>query len=393
MDDIDRALHEQSSSHSESAVLGPHDELCGNRDLKQDTVSRLDTSDTSDTSDSSDSSDSSDTSESESERGEDEDLDDVEGVLDADDDGDDDGEIPHSKNELLEFEIPVVPADFKITEATPLELIGTVKSVVDKTVVVESIHSGRYRVLDEGAIFVVEKNDGKSVLGLLFETFGPIDHPFYVVRFNSEEEIAEFRPLIGANVHEVVSTAHYVLTEELKSKGTDASNFNDEEVPLEEQEFSDDEEEMMFKKSKQKKKSKPKQQQQHPQQQQRRPNAIVKIDPSKPRPRKSTWELPEDAKRYSSRHQRLSASDVTNEQAAVFQHLQMQQFQQFQMQMQFQQQMQNQYFFGNMNANYGDANVNGMYNNSNTNNNNANTENEENTGNGANRKPYEGPPY
>lgn len=162
-------------------------------------------------------------------------------------------EIPRTKNELDEA-IPVLPEGFTMTEETRIEPIGAILSVGDRSVVIKTETSGEYRILAEGTIFCLED---RTVLGPLFETFGPVEHPLYVVKFATEEETNGLKDKIGQQVCYVVPSSNYVFTETLKSKGSDASNFHDEEVPLEEQEYSDDEQEALAKQSKKKRKRKP----------------------------------------------------------------------------------------------------------------------------------------
>lgn len=162
-------------------------------------------------------------------------------------------EIPRTKNEVDEA-IPALPEGFAMTEETRIEPIGAILSVGDRSVVIRAETSGEYRILAEGTVFCLQD---RTVLGPLFETFGPVEHPFYVVKFATEEETAGLKEQIGQQVCYVVPSSNYIFTETLKSKGSDASNFHDEEVPLEEQEFSDDEQEALAKQSKKKRKRKP----------------------------------------------------------------------------------------------------------------------------------------
>jgi len=80
------------------------------------------------------------------------------------------------------------------------------------------------------------------VIGRVSEIFGAVTAPFYSVRFASNEDIARLGLVPG--VFGYVATAHstFLAASALRSdKGTDASGADDEELPAEEQEFSDDE--------------------------------------------------------------------------------------------------------------------------------------------------------
>jgi hypothetical protein len=121
--------------------------------------------------------------------------------------------------------------------------------------------------LDEGTLLAL--GDGR-VFGCVEDVFGPIAAPLYLVRvltrvsFDSadmvnsglpesvaDERIEQPLPFLIADdvqpsvvLYAVKEAAKYILTEKLRAaypKGSDASNIWDEEIPLEEQEFSDDE--------------------------------------------------------------------------------------------------------------------------------------------------------
>ncbi|KAI8328784.1 Gar1/Naf1 RNA binding region-domain-containing protein [Chlamydoabsidia padenii] len=157
--------------------------------------------------------------------------------------------IPVSTNELTD--ITIERPEFVVTESTVVELVGTIFSVIDKTVVVQS-HTTPF-VLDMESLLVME--DGRTILGEVFETFGPVDRPFYSVRFNTVDEIPQ-NAVKGAKVSYVpgYERTRLVQVEKLKLiKGTDASNRYDEEAGDDEIEFSDDEQEMAYKQYKKKK--------------------------------------------------------------------------------------------------------------------------------------------
>eukprot|EP00069_Balaena_mysticetus_P000912 bmy_14903T0 len=93
-------------------------------------------------------------------------------------------------------------------------------------------------------------------LGMIFEIFGPVAHPFYVLRFNSSEHIENKGIKIKDTMYFAPSMkdfTQYIFTERLKQdRGSDASWKNDQEPPPEALDFSDDEKE---KEAKQRKKS------------------------------------------------------------------------------------------------------------------------------------------
>ena len=178
---------------------------------------------------------------------------------DIDEDGPTSTDPIRSKHEIVEEPIVEVPDDFEVTPDMRVSQIGTIQSVFENNIIIRASVSGEQRVLEEGAIFCLED---RKVLGILSEVFGPVRDPFYRVSFpTGKSDISELaKNNIGKNVYVVVSRAHWIDTFELKlSKGTDASNGFDEELPEDEQEFSDDEKEAQFKrmnKNQKKKKAK-----------------------------------------------------------------------------------------------------------------------------------------
>ncbi len=148
-------------------------------------------------------------------------------------------------NEKPEEIIP--KPDIKITEDMKIEELGIVEGVVENTVLIKAKVSGEYRVLESGSLLCLKD---RTVVGLVSELLGRVEQPFYAVRFTNDAEIKETGVSdIGNTVYFVESHSTFVFTQPLKSmKGTDASNFHDEEVGEDEMEFSDDEKEAEYKK-------------------------------------------------------------------------------------------------------------------------------------------------
>lgn len=177
---------------------------------------------------------------------------------DEDEFNEDETEGPiRSKNEIFDFKVPTLPEDYTIDNDTRIQFVGHISGVVEKNVMIKSATSAEDRVLNEGTIFCFED---RTPLGLMFEVFGRLQTPVYTVKFNTLEESTKWADRKGEKVFFVVPTAEYISTIMIrKLKGTDASNFNDEELAEEEQEFSDDEKEAAAKKSKKRKKKSTKQ--------------------------------------------------------------------------------------------------------------------------------------
>nr|XP_005486364.2 H/ACA ribonucleoprotein complex non-core subunit NAF1 [Zonotrichia albicollis] len=146
---------------------------------------------------------------------------------------------------------PVEDLSIVLPDNVELKLFGTVSSVIEQLVIIESL-KGLPPVNEESIIF---KEDRQAV-GKIFEVFGPVSHPFYVIRFNSSEHIKEK----GINVQDsmyfapsVEDFTQYIFAEKLKQeKGSDASWKNDQEPPPEVLDFSDDEQEREAKQKKKK---------------------------------------------------------------------------------------------------------------------------------------------
>lgn len=155
-------------------------------------------------------------------------------------------------NEQIDEPIPQLPEGFAISEKTAIEHVGTLQSVTNRTAVIKATVSGEFRVLGDDTIFCFED---KTIVGVLFETFGLVKMPFYSVRVSSDEEAAALKEKVGSPIYYVAGHANFLYTDRIKSiKGSDASNNYDEEVPEEEQEFSDDQAEMEVKSARKKKK-------------------------------------------------------------------------------------------------------------------------------------------
>lgn len=174
--------------------------------------------------------------------------------------GDNEGELEEedaitgpiiSKNELVE-EAYTLPNDYKVPENAPLEYVGDIIGLVEQSAIIKANTTGEFRVLKDKSVLCFED---KLVLGPLFEVFGRLQAPVYRVKFNTDEEFQSFKDKKGAKVFYVVPESQFVFTQSIKKlKGTDASNCHDEELPEEEQDFSDDEQELAAKQAKLRKK-------------------------------------------------------------------------------------------------------------------------------------------
>lgn len=144
-----------------------------------------------------------------------------------------------TKNELPEEVVP--KPDVVITPEMTITELGVIEHIVENTAVVKAITTGEYQVLDSGSVLCTED---RTVIAAVADLIGNVRQPRYTARFTNEEEIKSYGLEIGVKIFYPPSHAVYVFTQPLREqKGTDASNWHDEEAGDEEIEFSDDEKE------------------------------------------------------------------------------------------------------------------------------------------------------
>lgn len=176
---------------------------------------------------------------------------------DLDENMPDNTEIIKSKNEILNEPIPDIE-DIKniqidIKNQKYMKLGKVYKKIISlNKVIVESDISGNEYIIDTSkAVLFKIIDDSTRVIGLISEIFGPITKPYYTISFkpdnldifNDIEMRDDIFILIDDNF-KLIKTSNIKLL-----KGSDASNFNDEEVLDDKDiEFSDDEKEREWKK-------------------------------------------------------------------------------------------------------------------------------------------------
>ncbi|XP_060746004.1 H/ACA ribonucleoprotein complex non-core subunit NAF1 [Tachysurus vachellii] len=166
-----------------------------------------------------------------------------------------------TQDELLIEDLPAVEnLTIGLPEDTDMEPVGIISSIVDQLVIVESKRDTQ--PLNEDSILF---SKGRVSIGRVFEVFGPVCQPYYILRFNSLEDIQQRDLKIRDPVYfapKIKDFTEYIFVEKIKlAKGSDASWKNDQEPPPEALDFSDDEEERM---AKQKLKAQRRPQQQKP---------------------------------------------------------------------------------------------------------------------------------
>ena len=121
-------------------------------------------------------------------------------------------------------------------------VLFAILQILGPQVIVEGIE--KHNPLSDGSILWI--TESRAPLGFVDEIFGPVKHPYYIVRYNSEDEVPA-----GISTGTLVSfvpefASHVLNNKDLYKKGYDASGANDEELS-DEEEFSDDEKEAEYK--------------------------------------------------------------------------------------------------------------------------------------------------
>ncbi|KAI0098316.1 Gar1/Naf1 RNA binding region-domain-containing protein [Nemania sp. FL0031] len=162
----------------------------------------------------------------------------------SDDEGDGKGKgggsrLVRTKNELPEAIIP--RPDVEIKPEMEIAELGVIEHFVGNTAVIKANTTGEYQVLDTGSVLCLEN---RTVIAALADVIAAVREPRYTAGFTSEEEIKSFGLETGTKIFYPPALASLGLTQALRAnKGTDASNWHDEEVAEDEIEFSDDEKE------------------------------------------------------------------------------------------------------------------------------------------------------
>lgn len=165
----------------------------------------------------------------------------------ADGDLDDDEDVVvgpiKSKNEIQNLP-PVPPVDVCLAPHHKMLPVGVVMSTLGAQVIVEGVE--KHEPLNEGSVLWL--TESRKPLGLVDEIFGPVKNPYYVVRYNSENDVPAGIQGGTTLVSCVPEFAEHVLNnKDLYRKGYDASGAYDEEL-FDEVEFSDDEKEAEYRK-------------------------------------------------------------------------------------------------------------------------------------------------
>jgi H/ACA ribonucleoprotein complex non-core subunit NAF1 len=164
----------------------------------------------------------------------------------SDDEGDGKGKSGGHLRTTNEIDQEVMPIpDVTITPEMKIVFLGKIHAAIENNVLIEANTSGEYQVLESGSLLC---SDDRKPIGVVAETLGRVENPLYTMIFATASEVEEKGLVKGTDIFYVEDHSTFVFTQPLKGlKGSDASNFHDEEVAAEEMEFSDDEEEAEYK--------------------------------------------------------------------------------------------------------------------------------------------------
>uniref|UniRef100_A0A182MPR4 H/ACA ribonucleoprotein complex non-core subunit NAF1 n=1 Tax=Anopheles culicifacies TaxID=139723 RepID=A0A182MPR4_9DIPT len=153
--------------------------------------------------------------------------------------------------EILPHELPPIEELTITVPETECKPIGHIDSIVAQIVLVQSVAGVELLNLDT----VLFLDRGKRALGKIFDVIGQVNQPIYCVLFNSNQEILTKNITTGMEVFcapRTEYTSFIILSELMRTKGSDASWMHDNEIPAYMAEHSDDEEERAAKRNRKK---------------------------------------------------------------------------------------------------------------------------------------------
>jgi len=146
----------------------------------------------------------------------------------------DDEGAPRTEHEM-ELPPPESLEGLEVDATSPLEHVGVVWSAVDDCVVIKGQENAK--ALVEGVVLC---RDDRSPMGRVFEIFGPVAQPHYILRVGlsrGETVITKGDLAFVAKSQAAFVDAAYVSSK----RGCDASDLHDEELPEDQLDSSDDE--------------------------------------------------------------------------------------------------------------------------------------------------------
>ncbi|KAM0843666.1 hypothetical protein ACQ4PT_057554 [Festuca glaucescens] len=164
----------------------------------------------------------------------------------SDDDDEEEEALTGRINSKHEAEIlpPVPKIEIQLEPHHKALPVGTISSIMGERVIVEG--SVQHNPLNEGSILWI--TESRTPLGIVEELFGAVKNPYYLLRYNSVEEVPAGISA-GTAVSFVTEFADHILNvKELYTKGYDESGDHVEDE-TDDPEFSDDEKEAEYKRS------------------------------------------------------------------------------------------------------------------------------------------------
>nr|XP_015809834.2 H/ACA ribonucleoprotein complex non-core subunit NAF1 [Nothobranchius furzeri] len=164
--------------------------------------------------------------------------------VDVEEDGGFSQPVPlRTRDEVLLEELP--PAEelcVTLPDEAELQPVGTISSILQQLVIIQSLKDTP-PLNDNSILFTSDR----QAVAKVFEVFGPVSSPLYILHFNSAKQISSKGLTEGLMLYYAPAMAEYteyILTQQLKHvKGSDASWKNDDEPPEEALDYSDDEKE------------------------------------------------------------------------------------------------------------------------------------------------------
>lgn len=143
-------------------------------------------------------------------------------------------ELLKTEHEIVE--VPVrEPSVKELAPDCPIALCGSIMNVSVAGLMITIKSNPGNQPLDEGSVLCLED---RTVIGAVDEVFGPVQMPLYLVRFQTADKIPA-QAKNGVSIYYATEHTTYIVPEQIKDKGTDASNLYDEET--DEVAYSDDE--------------------------------------------------------------------------------------------------------------------------------------------------------
>ena len=152
------------------------------------------------------------------------------------------------EGELLISDLPPIEELHITVPEQECVQLGTINSIVEQIVLVNSL-PGTVPLNIDTVLFL---DKGTKTLGKIFDVIGQVSDPLYCILFNSNAEILSKGISVGTPVYCAPKTTHtsfIILSDLMRTRGSDASWQNDCEPPDRYLDYSDDEKERSARKN------------------------------------------------------------------------------------------------------------------------------------------------